>query len=93
MLLIIILLVINPIKALWFVIFILILQQIDGNIIGPKILGSSIGISAIFIMFSVILGGGMFGIAGMILGVPVFVVLYNLVANFIIEREKECNLL
>ena len=44
-------------------------------------------------MFSVILGGGMFGIAGMILGVPVFVVLYNLVANFIIEREKECNLL
>ena len=90
---IIILLVINPIKALWFVIFILILQQIDGNIIGPKILGSSIGISAIFIMFSVILGGGMFGIAGMILGVPVFVVLYNLVANFIIEREKECNLL
>ena len=85
---IIILLVINPIKALWFAIFILILQQIDGNIIGPKILGSSIGISAIFIMFSVILGGGMFGVPGMILGVPVFVVLYNLVATFVNKREK-----
>lgn len=86
---IIILLVIDPIKALWFAIFILILQQIDGNIIGPKILGSSIGISAIFIMFSVILGGGMFGVAGMILGVPVFVVLYNLIANFINKKERE----
>lgn len=85
---IIILLVIDPIKALWFAIFILILQQIDGNIIGPKILGSSVGISAIFIMFSVILGGGMFGIPGMILGVPVFVVLYNLIATFINKREK-----
>lgn len=86
---IIILLVIDPIKALWFSIFILILQQIDGNIIGPKILGNSIGISAIFIMFSVILGGGMFGVPGMILGVPVFVVLYNLIATFVNKRTKE----
>lgn len=86
---IIILLVIDPIKALTFGVFILILQQIDGNIIGPKILGSSIGISALFVMFSVILGGGMFGVPGMILGVPVFVVLYNLVATFINKKEKE----
>lgn len=85
---IIILLVIDPIKALWFAIFILILQQIDGNIIGPKILGSSVGISAIFIMFSVIIGGGMFGVPGMILGVPVFVVLYNLVATFVKKQER-----
>lgn len=84
---IIILLVVDPVKALWFALFILILQQIDGNIIGPKILGSSIGISAIFIMFSVILGGGMFGIPGMILGVPFFVVIYNLIANFINKKE------
>ena len=77
------LLVINPVKALWFAIFILVLQQIDGNIIGPKILGNSIGISAIFIMLSVILGGGLFGVPGMILGVPVFVVFYNLVATFV----------
>lgn len=86
---ILILLVISPIKALWFAIFILILQQIDGNIIGPKILGTSIGISAIFIMFSVILGGGLFGVPGMILGVPVFVVLYNLVATFVEEKERD----
>ncbi len=84
---ILILLVINPVKALWFAIFILILQQIDGNIIGPKILGTSIGISAIFIMFSVILGGGLFGVPGMILGVPVFVVLYNLVATFVNSQD------
>ena len=86
---ILILLVISPIKALWFSIFILILQQIDGNIIGPKILGNSVGISAIFIMFSVILGGGLFGVPGMILGVPVFVVLYNLVATFVKKREND----
>lgn len=85
---IIILIVIDPMKALWFSLFILILQQIDGNIIGPKILGSSIGISAIFIMFSVIVGGGMFGLPGMILGVPAFVVVYNLIANFISNKEK-----
>lgn len=85
---ILILLVIDPIKALWFSIFILILQQIDGNIIGPKILGNSIGISAIFIMFSVIVGGGLFGVLGMILGVPVFVVLYNLISTFINKKEK-----
>ena len=88
---ILILLVINPIKALWFAIFILILQQIDGNIIGPKILGNSVGISAIFIMFSVILGGGLFGVPGMILGVPVFVVLYNLAATFVKKRTPQAN--
>lgn len=86
---ILILLAIKPIKAFWFAIFILILQQIDGNIIGPKILGNSVGISAIFIMFSVILGGGLFGVPGMILGVPVFVVLYNLAATFVKKREKD----
>lgn len=85
---IIILLVIDPVKALWFSIFILILQQIDGNIIGPKILGSSIGISAIFIMFSVIIGGGLFGIPGMILGVPVFAILYNLGSAFLNKLEQ-----
>ena len=85
---IIILFVIDPVKALWFSIFILILQQVDGNIIGPKILGSSIGISAIFIMFSVIIGGGLFGIPGMILGVPVFAILYNLGSAFINKIEQ-----
>lgn len=84
-----ILIVIDPIKALWFAIFILILQQIDGNIIGPKILGNSVGISGIFIMFSVIIGGGLFGVPGMILGVPVFVVIYNIIGNTINKRANE----
>lgn len=89
-----ILIVIDPIKALWFAIFILILQQIDGNIIGPRILGSSVGISGIFIMFSVIIGGGLFGVPGMILGVPVFVVVYNVIGNIInkhADRKLSCN--
>ena len=84
-----ILIVIDPVKALWFAIFILILQQIDGNIIGPKILGNSVGISGIFIMFSVIIGGGLFGVPGMILGVPVFVVIYNIIGNAINKRANE----
>lgn len=89
-----ILIVIDPVKALWFAIFVLILQQIDGNIIGPKILGSSVGISGIFIMFSVIIGGGLFGVAGMILGVPVFVVIYNIIGNAINKsaiNKLSCN--
>lgn len=78
---IIILLIVNPMKAMWFTVFILILQQIDGNIIGPKILGNTVGISGLWIMFSVIIGGGLFGITGMIIGVPVFAVLYTIISE------------
>lgn len=81
-----ILLIIDPVKALYFVIFILILQQIDGNIIGPRILGNSIGISGIFIMFSVIIGGGIWGIPGMIFGVPVFAVVYSVISKIINDK-------
>ncbi len=66
----------SPMKCLIYVIFILVLQQIDGNIIGPKILGSSTGINGFWIMFAILLGGGLFGFIGMLLGVPVFVVIY-----------------
>ena len=85
---ILIMLVINPVKAIWFAVFILVLQQIDGNIIGPKILGDSVGISGIFIIFSVLIGGGLFGVPGMILGVPVFAVIYILIGRFVKKREK-----
>lgn len=78
---ILLLLIIDPVKALWFTIFILILQQIDGNIIGPKVLGNTVGISGLWIMFSVIIGGGIFGIPGMIIGVPVFAVIYTILAE------------
>lgn len=72
-----IILLVSPMKCLIFIIFIIVLQQIDGNIIGPKILGSSTGISGFWIMFAILLGGGLFGVVGMLLGVPVFVVVYE----------------
>ena len=61
-------LLVNPIQALWFILFIIVLQQIDGNIIGPKILGNSTGINGFWIMFAILLGGGLFGFIGMLLG-------------------------
>ena len=67
----IILLTVSPMSCLMFVIFIMILQQVDGNIIGPKILGSSTGLSGIWVLFSILLFGGLFGFVGMIIGVPV----------------------
>ena len=73
---IIILLLENPTKALIFTIFILILQQIDGNIIGPKVLGETIGLNSFWVMFSIILFGGLFGVVGMFLGVPIFAAFY-----------------
>lgn len=81
----------NPMKGVYFIIFILILQQIDGNIIGPKILGDSTGLSAFWVVFSILLGGGLFGFAGMILGVPTFAVIYYIIQMIInqkLERKK-----
>lgn len=83
-----IMLMINPMEAIWFTIFLVVLQQIDGNIIGPKILGNSIGISGFWIMASVIVGGGLFGIPGMILAVPVFATLYSLIGEGVNNRIK-----
>ena len=83
-----IILLVSPTKALIYVIFIIVLQQIDGNIIGPKILGSSIGINGFWIMFAILLGGGLFGVAGMILAVPLFAVLYSGVEILVNRRLK-----
>ena len=66
-----------------FIILILIIQQLDGNIIGPKILGQSTGVSAFWVLFSILVGGGLFGFAGMILGVPIFAVIYSLINQFV----------
>lgn len=82
----------NPIKGLYFLIFILILQQIDGNIIGPKIIGNSTGLSAFGVVFSILLGGGLFGIPGMILGVPTFAVLSYIVTMLINHNLEKKNL-
>ena len=82
----IIILMVSPFKALIFVIFLIILQQVDGNIIGPKILGSTIGINGFWVIFSIVLGAGLFGFWGMLLGVPVFAVIYAAV-NKAVERK------
>ena len=69
-------LMVNPMQCIYFLIFILILQQVDGNIIGPKILGDSTGLSSFWVMFAILVGGGLFGFVGMIIGIPIFAVFY-----------------
>ncbi len=69
----------DPIKCLYFLIFIIIMQSVEGNVISPKILGDSIGLPAFWVIVAILLGGGLFGILGMLLGVPVFAALYFLV--------------
>lgn len=72
-----IILMIDPIKCLYFLIFILVLQQFDGNILGPKILGNSTGLSSFWVIFAITVFGGMWGVPGMIIGVPLFAVIYS----------------
>ena len=69
----------SPIKGVYFLIFILVLQQFDGNILGPKILGNSTGLSAFWVIVAILLGGGLFGFPGMLMGVPTFAVIYYIV--------------
>lgn len=81
----------SPMQGLYFVLFILFLQQLDGNIIGPKILGDSTGLTSFWVVFAILAGGGMFGIPGMIMGVPVFAVIYYIIrniVNYILERKS-----
>ena len=85
---ILILLMVNPFSALWFLVWILVLQQFDGNILGPYILGDSVGISPLWIMVSIIIGGGLFGFLGMLLAVPAFALLYALVRTVIDARLR-----
>lgn len=81
-----ILVLVDPLAALRFLILVVALQQFDGNILGPKILGNSTGLSAIWVLVSIIVGGGLFGFPGMILGVPTFAVLYDLVRQWVNKR-------
>ncbi len=75
-------------QCIYFVIFILILQQIDGNIIEPKILGDSTGLASFWVLFAVLVGGGLFGFIGMIVGIPVFAVMYTYLSRLINGRLK-----
>jgi predicted PurR-regulated permease PerM len=81
----------DPIKGVYFIIFILIIHQLDGNIIGPKILSNSTGLTPFWVVFAIMVGGGLFGFAGMLLGVPVFAVIYYIIGNvikFILGKRK-----
>ena len=85
----------NPIKALWFVLFVLVLQQVDGNIIGPKILGNTTGLSSFWVLFAILLFGGLWGFVGMIIGVPLFAVIYDVLKKFVLHglrRNEEMEL-
>ena len=73
----------NPVKALWFVLFVLLLQQLDGNIIGPKILGNRTGLSSFWVLFTIILFGGLWGVFGMVVGVPLFAVIYDVIKKLV----------
>ena len=84
-----ILAIIEPRQALVFTIYILVLQQIDGNIIGPKILGDYVGISSLWIMISIVIGSRLFGFIGMLLSVPVFALIYAMVQTVTESRLKE----
>jgi predicted PurR-regulated permease PerM len=85
----------NPIQALWFVLFVLVLQQVDGNIIGPKILGNTTGLSSFWVLFAILLFGGLWGFVGMIIGVPLFAVIYDVLKKFVfhgLRRNEEMEL-
>lgn len=84
-----IILFVSPIKALWFLLIIFIIQQLDGNFIGPKILGDTIGISAFWVLFSILVAGNLLGVVGMVIGVPIFAVLYSIIKNIIEDRLRK----
>lgn len=87
-----ILLIFDPMKGVYFALLILAIQQFDGNILGPIILGDKLGLPSLAILFSVVVGGGLFGIVGMFIGVPIFAVIYLAVSEIIDERLKRKNL-
>ena len=85
------LLMIDPLRALWYILFVVVVQQVDGNIIAPKVIGGSVGLPPLWVLFAVTIGGGLFGVAGMILGTPVFAIIYILLGRATRAREARRN--
>lgn len=83
------LLTISPIKCLIFLVFIIALQQFDGNFLGPRILGDRLGISSFWILFSILVFGSLFGIVGMIVGAPLFAVIYDIVRDYVHKKLRQ----
>lgn len=87
-----IILIIDPMKAIWFVIFIIVLQQVEGNLIYPKVVGSSLGLPPIWVMLAMIIGGNTFGLIGILLGIPIFSVIYKVFKEFVDKRLNYKNI-
>ena len=85
----ILIMLVDPLKGLYFIIFVLLLQQLDGNVIGPKILGDSTGLSSFWVIFSILVSGGLFGFVGMIVGVPTFALIYYIIKMYIQQRLEQ----
>lgn len=84
-------LIVKPVQAIYFAIWIIVLQQLDGNVIGPAILGESTGLSAFWVLFAILLFGGLWGILGMLVGVPLFALIYQIISDIVnarLERRK-----
>jgi len=86
-----IILIADPPKTIWFILIIIIIQQLDGNVIGPKILGNTTGLSALWVLISIVVFSGFFGLAGMILGVPMMAVIYAIVSELVTKKLKQKN--
>ena len=84
-----ILLFVEPMQAIWFVVFILVLQQIEGNLIYPKVVGESVGLPALWVLMGIVVGGGVGGVLGMLLGVPVFTIVYKLTSKITHDRLQK----
>lgn len=79
----------DPVKCVWFVVFIIILQQFDGNILEPHLLANSTGLSGFWVLFSITVFGGLFGFVGILIGVPVFAVIYDIVKKLVLYGLKK----
>lgn len=89
---ILLILLVDPLQALYFLIFILVLQQIEGNIIAPKVLGEATGLTGFWVIFAIVIFGGTLGFIGLIIGVPAFAVIYTWIKNWVTRRLKKKNM-
>lgn len=85
----ILILAVNPMQAIWFVIFIIVLQQIDGNLIYPRIVGNSVGLPGMWVMLAVLIGGNSLGIVGMLIAVPIASIIYKLIKEYVNNEKIE----
>ncbi|MBR4892674.1 MAG: AI-2E family transporter [Clostridia bacterium] len=79
----------SPVMAIWFVLFVIVLQQVEGNVIYPRVVGSAVGLSGFWVLLAVTVGGGLFGILGILLGVPTMAVIYSMYGQYVNKKNEE----